>query len=98
MDFIKIGMAIGTLVKEKNEAYGDSFVQSCKILKILYPNGVKPEEYSDMLGIVRVIDKMFRIATRKDAFNESPWVDIGGYGILGAAKDQRRKNGDPEFK
>ena len=77
-----IGRNIGRLVDKKNIAYGDSFHQSCKILEILYPDGVTLSQYKDMLGVVRVIDKLFRIANRKDAFSENPWNDIAGYGIV----------------
>ena len=81
----EIGNDVGKLVKEKNEAYGDSFNESHKVLSALYPSGIKPEQYLDMLAIVRVIDKLFRIATKKDAFGENPWRDICGYSILGIA-------------
>jgi hypothetical protein len=77
-----IGEAVGKLVDEKNKAYGDSFNKAGDFLKILYPNGVQPEQYKDMLAIVRVFDKQMRIATNKDAFGENPWNDITGYGIL----------------
>jgi hypothetical protein len=79
----KIGSEIGKLVQEKNEAYGDSFAQSDKILKVLFPNGVKPEQYRDLLAITRVIDKLFRLCYNKDYNNESPWRDVCGYAILG---------------
>ena len=88
--FERIAAEIGKLVTEKNAAYGDSFARCGDILRILYPNGIKPEQYDDMLGIVRVEDKCFRIANKKDAFGESPWRDIAGYGILGAAKDEQK--------
>jgi hypothetical protein len=87
---------IGGIVAKKNRAYGDSFAQAGKILAILYPNGVKPDEYNDMLGIIRVLDKLFRIATQKDAFGESPWMDVAGYGILGAINDDMKKLSTPE--
>ena len=48
----------------------------------------------DMLAITRVIDKLFRIATKKDAFGESPWRDICGYAILGIANDEADANGE----
>ena len=93
--FEEIGKTIGALVEEKNIAYGDSFSRSKEIIKILYPDGVKPEQYTDMLAITRVIDKLFRIATKKDAFGESPWRDICGYAILGIANDEpARKTND----
>ncbi len=82
MKYEQTGRLIGSLVDAKNEAYGDSFNQSGKILKILYPKGVQPEQYRDMLAMVRVIDKLFRVANQKDAFDENPWADIAGYAIL----------------
>ena len=91
MKFEKIATEIGKLVDEKNVAYGSSFLKSEKILKILYPNGIQPDQYKDMLAMTRIIDKLFRIATRKDAFGESPFKDIAGYGILGVASDEDEK-------
>lgn len=85
--FSELGQEIGALVEEKNKAYGDSFSKSGDILRILYPNGIRPEQYDDALCLVRIIDKMFRVATDKDALGESPFFDISGYGILGYAKD-----------
>ena len=83
----EIGEEIGRLVQEKNEAYGDSFGQACRILEVLYPDGIQPSQYRDALAITRVIDKLFRLANKKDAFGESPWRDICGYAILGVAND-----------
>jgi hypothetical protein len=79
---------IGKLVAEKNAAYGSSFAEAHRILEVLYPNGIKIEQYTDALAIIRVIDKLFRIATSKKAFGESPWRDIAGYGILGTVRDE----------
>jgi hypothetical protein len=87
--FKDIGTDIGSLVEQKNKAYGSSFEKSAEIIKILYPDGVKPEQYTDLLAITRVLDKLFRIATKKDAFGESPWQDIAGYAILGVSKDEK---------
>lgn len=87
----EIGEEIGNLVDEKNAAYGNSFAECHKILSVLYPNGIKLEQYTDALAIIRVIDKLFRLATRKDAFGESPWKDIAGYAILGISNDESKK-------
>ena len=84
----QLGEDLGKLVAQKNTAYGSAFAESHKILSVLYPNGIKPEQYTDALAVIRVIDKLFRIATARDAFGESPWRDIAGYGILGAAKNE----------
>ena len=90
--FLNEAETIGKLVEEKNAAYGDSFLKSEQIVKILYPNGVKPEQYTDMLGMVRVIDKLFRLANDKDAFGESPWKDIAGYALLGTVYSKQAKD------
>ena len=89
--YVKIGNEIGSLVKEKQEAYGDSFSKSCDVLKILYPNGITPDKYRDLLTITRVIDKLFRIATKKDALGENAWQDIAGYAILSVWRDAEIK-------
>jgi hypothetical protein len=80
-----LGKAIGALVDEKNLQYGDAFNRGGCILEILYPDGVKPEQYRDMLGVIRVIDKLFRVANGKQG-NEDPWQDIAGYGLLGTGE------------
>lgn len=88
--FKRIGEEIGNLVAEKQFAYGDSFSKSGKVLEILYPNGVSVNNYSDLLTITRVIDKLFRIANKKDAMGENPWKDIAGYAILGVWRDSKK--------
>jgi len=88
----QIGEEIGKLVEEKNAAYGSSFAECHKILSVLYPEGIKPEQYTDALAIIRVIDKLFRIANNKDAFVESPWNDIAGYAILGVANHDSKRD------
>lgn len=87
--FQKIAQEMGDLVTEKNAAYGDSFAVCGEFLRMLYPTGITPDQYTDALCLVRIFDKMKRIATRKDAFGESPYRDIMGYALLGVAKDER---------
>ena len=85
-EFVKKSKELGELLVEKNTAYGNSFNVSGEILKVLYPDGITPSQYEDALGITRIIDKMFRIANKKDGkdqMGESPFMDIAGYGILG---------------
>jgi len=76
MKFEKIGSEIGKLVEQKNQAYGNSFSNSRDVLKVLYPNGITPEQYGDMLAITRIIDKLFRVATKKDALSDRDWETI----------------------
>lgn len=81
MNYTETGKKIGDLVQVKNEMYGDAFHMSGEFLNILYPNGIKPGQYKDMLGIIRVFDKQMRIANGNQG-NENAWNDIAGYGVL----------------
>tara|TARA_Y100000296_G_scaffold72162_1_gene88312 strand:- start:74 stop:352 length:279 start_codon:yes stop_codon:yes gene_type:complete len=85
-DYAKIGKEVGALVKEKQIAYGDSFGRSGDVLRQLYPDGISPDRYDDLLTIARILDKLFRIASQPDAFGENPYKDIVGYGLLGMGR------------
>ena len=84
-NYAELGTQVGLMVDEKQALYGDSFGRAGEILMILYPDGLYPEEYQDMLAVVRIIDKLFRVATSSDTDKESPGLDIAGYGLLMAA-------------
>ncbi|MDU0200147.1 hypothetical protein ACYEXS_19585 [Paenibacillus sp. MAH-36] len=107
MRYSELGLKIGELVDEKQAAYGDAFSKCGEFLKLLYPKGIEPDKYIDALCLVRVFDKLMRIATDKDALGESPYRDIAGYGLLGAmlaelsglkAKAEELKDSDFDFE
>jgi hypothetical protein len=83
----KMAKQIVKLLEEKEQAYGNAFDKTDQFLKLLYPEGVSVHQYSDMLFVVRIFDKMMRIANNKKAFNEEPFKDITGYGLLGWRKE-----------
>lgn len=95
MSFEDIGREVGKLVDEKNKAYGDSFGKAGSILSVLYPDGIRVDQYTDMLAVVRILDKLFRIATDRDALGESPFKDITGYGLLGMRNAQSKTKAEP---
>ncbi len=76
---------LGEVVDLKNVRYGNSVERSADILRVLYPAGVPISAYRDMLLVVRIIDKLGRIANgaRQDSYS-----DIAGYGILGAINNE----------
>lgn len=82
---------VGHLVDEKNAAYGASFEQAGDFLKLLYPNGIPVDAYTDALCIVRIFDKLKRLGNSSNLpANEGKidaWKDIVGYGLLGLHKD-----------
>jgi hypothetical protein len=96
INYEEIGQRIGKLVAEKQKAYGDSYGNSGKILEILFPDGVKPEHYTELLAICRVVDKLFRLANDPEWGGESPWGDIVGYGLLRLGTWEKRQNEVPE--
>jgi hypothetical protein len=87
----RVGVEVADLCREKNLAYGSSFQKTGEFLRLLYPDGIRPEQYVDLGLLFRIFDKQMRIATRKDAFGESPFRDIAGYGMMGAATDEGRR-------
>lgn len=88
-NYSQLATRIGSLVQAKQAAYGDSFGKSGLIMNILYPNGVPTAKLDDALTVVRIIDKLFRIATDRDALGESPWQDIAGYALLALERTER---------
>lgn len=93
-NYEEIGREVGKLVAEKQLAYGNSYGNSGKILSILFPNGVMPDQYTELLAICRVVDKLFRLANDPTYGGESPWSDIVGYGLLrlGAWEDKQTES------
>lgn len=95
--YVETAQAIGELVEEKQIAYGNSFGQAGEVMRILYPDGITPENLNDALTVTRILDKLFRIANKKDAFGESPYRDIAGYALLAVVRDEAEKL-DAELK
>lgn len=88
-EFTALAHSIGKLVEEKKRAYGNSFDQAGDFLFLLYPDGIPPKKYADALCLVRIFDKLKRIATDKDALGESPYADIAGYALLGLRRSKK---------
>lgn len=78
----EIGLECIALVNDRNRAYGSSFETAADIMSKFYPDGISPDQYQDATIMIRVLDKLNRIATDKRAFGESPWRDILGYAML----------------
>lgn len=85
----EIAVSLARLVEDKQAQYGDAFGKSEEILKVLYPNGVKVEEYRNLLTLTRIVDKLFRIATNNGNDKEDPWRDICGYSLLSLRNDKK---------
>ena len=92
-DYVEKAREIGELVERKQKEYGDSWGKAGKILAILYPDGVRPDQYHTFLGITRVIDKLCRLANGNQG-EENAWEDLAGYGLLGAVGGEKNVSPD----
>ncbi len=82
------------LLEKKQKSYGDAFGSMEAVFKILYPNGISPYQYGDLLTVVRMLDKVFRIANMppegKDVMGEEPYKDIAGYALLALEREKAK--------
>lgn len=89
-DYELLAASIGKLLNEKQAAYGNAFGSMEEVFNILYPDGIQPYQYEDVLTIARIMDKVFRVTNlppnKKDVMGEEPWKDIAGYAILSLAR------------
>lgn len=97
MSYVEIGKEIGELVQDRNKNYGNSFQQSGEIMRILFPNGIPPEKYTVVLALVRIIDKIFRLATNPNYNGENCWQDMAGYCILMLGHERNQKADNKPF-
>lgn len=88
MSLHQIAKDLCDLIEKKNQAYGNAFDKTEEILKILYPDGISLDQYKDVHIIVRMLDKMSRIAKDNDPFGESPYLDLAGYALLAVNKKE----------
>jgi len=89
----EVAKRIADLVTDKQIKYGDSFGRSHRILEELYPDGISRDQYKDVLVLIRIIDKIYRIS-RGDQGDESAWDDINGYSLLAATRKWLDENKD----
>ena len=88
--FLKIATELGELLATKNEAYGNAFEKTTKILELLYPKGIELSQYRDVHVIVRMLDKLSRIARDNDPMGEDPFKDIAGYAVLAQVMREKK--------
>lgn len=87
---VALATQVGELVTAKQKVYGDSFSVAPKILALLYPDGVQPTDYDTLLAVVRILDKLKRVATQHESDTEDHWRDIMGYSLLMLARKEAR--------
>lgn len=89
MKFEKVGQDIGKLVDKKNAEYGSSFEKVDQIMAILYPNGISVPQLKNASILVRILDKVVRVANGNQG-DENAFNDLAGYGILMSAEPTKK--------
>ena len=74
-DYRRIAEEIGDIVESKQEAYGDSFGRSGAVLRILYPEGLWPEQLFEAV----------RVGLQHRSIGLLAHVEFGGHRISAAA-------------
>ena len=82
-DVRSVASDVAVIVEEKNKEYDSAFEKVSKILFILFPNGIPTNKYHDAAILIRVLDKVCRIANTNDkGVKKDAWLDICGYALL----------------
>lgn len=86
------------LLVSKGDQYGDTYTDVPQILYILFNHKwdgthykLTKQDIDHMLAIVRVLDKICRIA-RGNQGSENAWFDIAGYAVLEMEKDMKKED------
>ncbi len=87
-EYESIALEIARLVTTKQIQYGDSFSKAYLVMQVLYPNGISSKQMKDALVVVRIIDKLFRVANNNMG-EEDAFQDITGYGLLAVVRNKR---------
>jgi hypothetical protein len=82
VEFSEIADELATMLAVKNRKYGDSYAKMAHVLPLFYPNGVPADGLLDAVFILRIVDKLMRIASDQRDDEEDPLLDLCGYGIL----------------
>lgn len=77
-----------TTVIKKNVSYGNSTAKAAKLMKELYSPHICSFQYPDVHFVVRILDKLSRIASGNIEKEQTydAWVDIAGYAMLAASE------------
>lgn len=78
-----LGLEVADLVAARNETYGNSIGKSAEILAVIWPDGIPPEAIPWAHYVIRIVDKLNRIAAAPEKLEvvRDAFVDIAGYGL-----------------
>lgn len=86
----RLGADLGAAV-DRDAVEPNTRMATASTLKSIFPGGIKPEKYLELVSIIDTIRALHRVAIRNDHLGESPWGTIAVEGIAGAARDDARR-------
>lgn len=89
-----VALETAKLVAKKQKQYGNSADKSAKVLEALYPDGIPVAAFGEALLMVRMLDKLSRIAQQAITGiqdTEDAWADLLGYSLLGLVQQKKLK-------
>lgn len=94
-EYESAGQALGLLIDEKRRQYGGGALErAAAVMTLLYPDGIQPEHYCDAMSLMRVVEKLCRVAGGNQG-DEDAWIDIAGHGLVAGAISAKRRESEP---
>lgn len=85
MNFKEKALEVAEMLERKSEEYDAPYDSDNDFLKIMYPNGVAPDKYADMVLCLRLYDTLKKLTKSGD----TKYIEyIAGYGILAMCEDR----------
>ena len=88
--FRAVAEEVAAEVEEKDRRYGRAVLRGVEVLKILYPEGVRPDQYADAFLTLRLFEKRSRIASAQDDDLEDARRDSLGYCLVDVVQHRNR--------
>lgn len=77
-----IAEGVAELVLQKQKEYGNGVLRSNRMMLQLFPDGIPAAKYRDAFTLVRLMDKISKIAADENSATGEPWRDIAAYSLL----------------
>ena len=79
-NFENIAKQVVDAVQRGNKETGNCITETTKVIRILFPNGIPSGKEQDEAIIVRILDKMFRIANAQGN-TSAIWQELTAYAL-----------------
>ncbi len=57
----------GDVIDGKDRSNGDNSARVANMMRELYPDGIQPDQYDEVLGMARILDKLSSVTSQEGA-------------------------------